>query len=155
MFPLDEDRVLEFVRESTRFMTQEWLARAVFTRPQIHEDYGSIIVIPEGLPASTLVPLLLDASGVDLGIFAVYHSGPITQTQILSLIQQPEDDTGEENEFDVYAFGATAPMSESTVARPGRDLANTDRDQVGRPDQVGSPDGPLPAPRGTTHLLRL
>ena len=76
MFPLDEDRVLEFVRESTRFMTQEWLARAVFTRPQIHEDYGSIIVIPEGLPASTLVPLLLDASGVDLGIFAVYHRRP-------------------------------------------------------------------------------
>ena len=112
-FPLDGERVLEFVQESARVIDKPWLNVAIFSQPQLHDDYGSVILVPEWLGASEKEVLLVDASGVGHGIFAHYQSGPISRYSMLRLIEYEGPD-----EAEVYAFGAREPLIENEPVPP-------------------------------------
>ncbi|CAE6942382.1 unnamed protein product [Symbiodinium sp. CCMP2592] len=115
MFPLHQDRVLEFVRESSRYQSRNWLDHAVFTIPQLHEDYGSVLVFPSWVTATTTKALVIDASAARMGVFAFYHAGPISRQDVLNELLEDDDNM---EDFVVYALGDTSPLVHGSTITP-------------------------------------
>ena len=112
-FPLNESETLAFVRDSTRLTQPVWLTDAVFTRPQLREEYGSVIILPVWLAASTQVIMLVDAEDIGQGIHAFYHDGEVScediRAQLDGLPGQP---------VQIYAYGELRPLQEHEAIQP-------------------------------------
>ena len=72
-FPLVEADVLEFARDTARIVTADWLTAAAFTQPQLHNDYGSVVLLPFWLDAAGKVVLVIDAREIGQGLFSFYR----------------------------------------------------------------------------------
>ncbi|CAE7236609.1 unnamed protein product [Symbiodinium sp. CCMP2592] len=112
-FPLNTDHVLEFVRESARIVTADWLTDAVFTRPQLHEDYGSIIVLPCWQRVSDRIVMLIDAREMGQGVFAFYHRGELSKRDVLYQMEQMPTAP-----VDVYVFGEPRMLADNEAVQP-------------------------------------
>ena len=145
-FPLQIDRTLEFVKESVHLFDKPWLSEMLFTQPQLYDECGSILRIPEWVLSSGKYVILIDASHVGKGTFAVYHQGPVTRASVLCMIEVALDYPA-----DVFAFGALAPPfgrfpGSAPAGRPhtgspqrrGRILAGGHSVAVYRPGPLGS-----------------
>ena len=60
-FPLEANDVLDFVRNTARIATAAWHTHAVFTHPQLSDDFGSVVILPCWLAASGKTVLVVDA----------------------------------------------------------------------------------------------
>ena len=104
-FPLTVDTLFDVARDSTNAIAARWLTFVVATKPQIHADYASLLLLPDWLPASDRTAVLLDARSVDRGIHAFYVHGVITRYIALQQI-----DFGNDEPYDVFVGGDLAPL---------------------------------------------
>ncbi|CAE7779518.1 unnamed protein product [Symbiodinium sp. CCMP2592] len=104
-FPLVAEDVLDYLKDTARVITRRWLTGAVFTQPQLSEDYGSVIITPCWLRESDQTIMVIDASAIDQGQFAFYHRGDLTREAVLQQL-----DIVPAQDVEIYAFGSTAPM---------------------------------------------
>ena len=112
-FPLTAEGTLDFIRDSTRLTEPDWLTDVVFTRPQLREDYGSAIVLPVWLAASTQVVMLIDAEEIGQGIHAFYHDGEISCADVRAQLDHPPDQM-----IQIYAYGEARPLLEAEAIQP-------------------------------------
>ena len=112
-FPLTAEGTLDFIRDSTRLTEPDWLTDVVFTRPQLREDYGSAIVLPFWLAASTQVVMLIDAEEIGQGIHAFYHDGEISCADVRAQLGHPPDQM-----IQIYAYGEARPLLEAEAIQP-------------------------------------
>ncbi|CAE7214421.1 unnamed protein product, partial [Symbiodinium sp. CCMP2456] len=103
-FPLNEERLLEFILESAYVLDREWMDEAVFTEQQIHEDFGTVLILPRWLDGSERIVILIDGTAVGGGLFATYFEGPVTRFAILRRAECIDEDV------DIFPFGALHPL---------------------------------------------
>ena len=112
-FPLAREDTLGFVVETARIVAGDWLTWAVFTQPQLDDDFASVLVLPTWLEASGKAAMVLDARGIHRGVFAFYHSGEITYQNVIDYLGSPLTEP-----VDVYAYGANDSMDERRAVQP-------------------------------------
>ena len=116
-FPLSIDEIYDAARDARNNLAQSWLTYVVATRPQVHDDYGSLLLLPEWIARSDKFGLLLDATAVHKEIFALYHSGPITRYAMLRQVG-----IGNDEPFEVYVGGDLAPLAPQDAREPEQGL---------------------------------
>ncbi|CAE7770281.1 Pol [Symbiodinium sp. CCMP2592] len=112
-FPLVAEDVLDFLKDTARVITAPWLTTAAFTQPQLHNDYGSVVIFPSWLRVSPQTVLVLDASEIGQGQFAFYHKGDLTRAQVLQQLEAIP-----EFAIEIFAFGRRTPMTETEALEP-------------------------------------
>ncbi|CAE7701091.1 unnamed protein product [Symbiodinium sp. CCMP2592] len=112
-FPLVAEDVLDFLKDTARVITAPWLTTAAFTQPQLHNDYGSVVILPSWLRVSPQTVLVLDASEIGQGQFAFYHKGDLTRAHVLQQLEAIPDFA-----IEIFAFGRRTPMTETEALEP-------------------------------------
>ncbi|CAE7031289.1 unnamed protein product [Symbiodinium sp. CCMP2592] len=111
-FPISLSRIKEVVDDSIDGLGTYWLNDLYPTVPQLSDHYGTMVLVPEWMYHSDVRAILIDARGINKGIFSEYVSSPITRFLVLSKIDLEMD-----AETDVYAGGALAPLLEGDQVR--------------------------------------
>ena len=151
---MDGDRVLAHLREVAHGIEADWLTEAAFTTPQLHDDFGSVIILPGWIQASEQVVMLLDASGIQQG-----DKGEMKYADVLAELDAPPLQA-----VSVYAFGATKPLQPEERLLPfmggvlkvlpiGEDVlwSTNIGDRLQWPD-LWDPDTPHPGHLGGSHI---
>ena len=108
--PISLDRMFEVIKDTVRDMPT-WLSHAVAVEPQIHEDFGTVLLVPGWVPLSGRWAVVLDGDQVGRGVFACYVQEPVSRRAVLEQLQLDQY-----AEVDIFAYGSLAPMGlEETV----------------------------------------
>ena len=91
-FPQSVERLQETILETVNGIGHTWLTLVVPIEPQIDEDFGSLVMLPQWVESSRHRVVVLDGRGVDQGVFAFYLSTPITRFNVLAQLGcEPQD----------------------------------------------------------------
>ena len=108
--PISLDRMFEVIKDTVRDMPT-WLSHAVAVEPQLHEDFGTVLLVPGWVPLSGRWAVVLDGDQVGRGVFACYVQEPVSRRAVLEQLQLDQY-----AEVDIFAYGSLAPMGlEETV----------------------------------------
>ncbi|CAE7830408.1 Pol [Symbiodinium sp. CCMP2592] len=109
-FPLTLNGLFDVARESVNAMSERWLSSVVATRPQLSEDYASLLLLPEWVHDSDKTAIVLDARPAGRGVHAYYVQGAITRYAALQKI-----DIGPEEPYEVFIGGDLAPLGHQST----------------------------------------
>ena len=100
-FPQSVERLQETLLETVNGIGHHWLTSVVPIEPQVDEDFGSLVMLPQWVASSRLRAIVLDGRGVGQGVFAFYLSAPITRFNVLAQLGCELQDP-----LDVYVGGS-------------------------------------------------
>ena len=158
-FPLTVDDVYDVARDARNATAQTWLTHVVPTTPQLHDDYASVLLIPEWIADAGRHAVLLDARRAGGGLYAVYVNGPLTRYSLLKLA-----DKGREEPYEIFIGGDLAPLGILEARQPQHgllikvvprgeviDWSDSLADRLARPERW-NPDTGHPQPRAGRHI---
>ncbi|CAE7035520.1 unnamed protein product, partial [Symbiodinium sp. CCMP2592] len=116
-FPMSMEQVYDVARDSRNAMAQTWLKYVVPIQPQLHDDYGSLMLLPDWVIHSDKCGVLLDARDANKEIFAYYHTGPLTRYSVLQHAEFPQTAPVE-----VFVGGDLAPLGPAESRRPSQGI---------------------------------
>ncbi|CAE7580998.1 unnamed protein product [Symbiodinium sp. CCMP2592] len=105
-FPLNGARISEIIVESTRCLDMTWLSEPVATQPQLHNDYGSYLLLPPWVFSSDYKAVLIDGRSFDKGVFSVYVRALLTCEFVLQHAGLPP-----ESDAVLFVGGAEMPLA--------------------------------------------
>ncbi|CAE7763408.1 unnamed protein product [Symbiodinium sp. CCMP2456] len=104
-FPLDQQRAFEIIQDSTLDLPTTLLSRAYAVRPQLAEEYGSVVLVPPWVPLSGKVAVVIDGRELGEGVQCIYVSGPVTDRMVRSHLGE-----GGQGDIHIFAFGSLHPL---------------------------------------------
>ena len=112
-FPLEIGDLIQSAVDAAGRLPVNYLTHGVAVSPQIHEDFGAILLLPGWTVYSGHIAEVLDARAVQKGIFAFYLDGAVTRYAVLKQIGLTEH-----AEVDVFVHGSFNPLGNFCQIQP-------------------------------------